>query len=378
LLRPALTLSLVLFANQSASLILSPILVDVARDFDVSTAAAGQLRAISGAVAAVTALTVGQIAGRAGLKPLLLAGLALLALAAVLSAAAPSFAFLAAAQIVLGVAIALLLAGAVAGATAWVTPERRADALSLTFSGQAAAWLVGMPIVGVVAAVSWRLTWIVLPLAAAALAAGLVAILPAVRTAPTSLRSDLGLLRSDRVVAAWVTGEVLAFSSWTGMLVYIGALLIETYGLSLPATGLLLGLVFAAYFPGSLVARRYVDRSAQALLVVLALCAAVVAVLIGTVRPAVWVTELFLALYILLNSGRTIAGSAFGLDAAPRRAVSAMGMRASATQLGYLIGAGLGGVALHFGGYPALGATFAVLYLLAVVPHVVLELGSRA
>jgi predicted MFS family arabinose efflux permease len=376
-LRPALTLSLVLFANQSASLILSPILVDVARDFDVSTAAAGQLRAISGAVAAVTALTVGQIAGRTGLKRLLLAGLALLALAAVLSAAAPSFAFLAAAQIVLGVAIALLLAGAVAGATAWVTPERRADALSLTFSGQAAAWLVGMPIVGVVAAVSWRLTWIVLPLAAAALAAGLVAILPAVRTAPTSLRSDLGLLRGDRVVAAWVTGEVLAFSSWTGMLVYIGALLIETYGLSLPATGLLLGLVFAAYFPGSLVARRYVDRSAQALLVVLALCAAVVAVLIGTVRPAVWVTELFLALYILLNSGRTIAGSAFGLDAAPRRAVSAMGMRASATQLGYLIGAGLGGIALHFGGYPALGATFAVLYLLAIVPHVVLGLGSR-
>jgi predicted MFS family arabinose efflux permease len=51
-----------------------------------------------------------------------------------------------------------------------------------------------------------------------------------------------------------------------------------------------------------------------------------------------------------------------------------MGIRTSATQLGYLLGAGLGGLALTFGGYGALGLTFAALYVLAVVPHAILAL----
>jgi predicted MFS family arabinose efflux permease len=371
-LRPAATLSLVLFANQCATLILSPILVDVARDFDVSTATAGQLRAISGGVAAATALTVGPLAGRVGLKRLLMSALALLAAASGLSAAAPTFAVLAVGQALLGVAFAVLLSGAVAGAIAWIAPERRADALSLTFSGQAAAWLVGMPIVGLVGAISWRLTWLALPVAAAIPALVLVATLPAVRSRATSVRADLSLLYRDRVLAGWVAGEVLAFSAWTGMLVYIGALLIQTYDLTLRTTGLLLGLVFLAYFPGSMVARRFIDRSPQRLLIVLALLAALLAALIGAVRPAPWVTVLLLAAYVSINSGRTIAGSAFGLDAAPERVVTAMGMRASATQLGYLIGAGLGGLALHLGGYAAVGATFACLYVLAIVPHLLM------
>lgn len=373
MLRPAATLSLVLFANQGATLILSPILVDVAHDFDVSTATAGQLRAISGGVAAVTALAVGPLAGRVGLKRLLLGGLALLAAASGLSATAPTFGILAGAQALLGIALAVLLAGAVAGATAWIAPERRADALSLTFSGQAAAWLIGMPIVGLVGVVSWRLTWVALPIAAAIPAFLLVAKLPAVRSRPTSVAADLRLVLRDRVLAAWVLGEVLAFSAWTGLLVYVGALLIQSYEVSLRTTGLVLGVAFLAYFPGSLLARRFIERSAQRLLVALALGAAVVAALIGAVRPDVWVTVLLLAVYVALNSGRTIAGSAFGLDAAPDRSVTAMGMRASATQLGYLIGAGVGGVALHLGGYGAMGATFAGLYVLATVPHLVIR-----
>ena len=189
----------------------------------------------------------------------------------------------------------------------------------------------------------------------------------------------LRLVLRDSVVRAWAIGELLAFSAWTGMLVYSGALLIESYGVSLGTTGLLLGLVFVAYLPSSLLFRRWIDRASGHLLVVLALGAACVAALIGVVRPAVWVSVLLLAAYVFLNAGRTISGSAFGLDAAPGRAVAAMGVRASATQFGYLVGGALGGIALTFGGYPALGLTFAGLYVLAIVPHVLLVIGgSRA
>lgn len=379
MLRRALTLSLCLFANQAGTLVLSPILVSVAREFSVSTAAAGQLRSVAGAVAGITALGVAPLAARSGLRLLLLAGLALLAIAAAVSAAAPTFAVLALAQALLGVAVAVLLSGAVAGTTAWIDPGRRADALSIVFGGQAAAWLFGMPLVGLVGEVSWRLAWIALPLTSAALAFLLVLPLPDVRLPSAGTVGGLRLVLRDSVVRAWAIGELLAFSAWTGMLVYSGALLIESYGVSLGTTGLLLGLVFVAYLPSSLLFRRWIDRASGPLLVALALGAACVAALIGVVRPAVWVSVLLLAAYVFLNAGRTISGSAFGLDAAPGRAVAAMGVRASATQFGYLVGGALGGIALTFGGYPALGLTFAGLYVLAIVPHVLLVIGgSRA
>jgi predicted MFS family arabinose efflux permease len=368
-LRPAAALFLCLFASQAGTLVLSPILVEIAQDFEVSTSAAGQLRSISGVVAGVTALTVGALAGWLGLKRLLLSGLALLAFAAALSAVAPTFAVLAAAQVPLGAAIAVLLSSGVAGATAWIAPARRADALSAAFSGQAVAWLVGMPIVGAVSEVSWRLAWIVLPFAATVPAFVLASRLQPVRSRAVTLLGDLRALARDPAVAGWWVGELLAFSAWVGMLVYSGALLVDSYDLSLGATGAVLGLVFLAYFPGTILFRHWVFGHARRLLVLLALAGAAVAALLGSARPGLWLTAPLLAAYVFVNSGRTLAGSAFGLQAAPDHAVAAMGLRASATQFGYLIGAGLGGAALALGGYPAAGATFAVLYLLATIPH---------
>jgi predicted MFS family arabinose efflux permease len=49
--------------------------------------------------------------------------------------------------------------------------------------------------------------------------------------------------------------------------------------------------------------------------------------------------------------------------------VFAMRIRTAATQFGYLLGSALGGLALSLGGYPALGAVFAVMFLLAAAPH---------
>ena len=46
---------------------MSPVLAEAANDLQVSTAAAGQLRTITGLAAGITALTLGAVAGRIGL-----------------------------------------------------------------------------------------------------------------------------------------------------------------------------------------------------------------------------------------------------------------------------------------------------------------------
>ncbi len=73
---PGVVLPLALLASQAGLLVLSPILVEVADDFGVSTAAAGQLRTVTGLVAGVAALLFGRVGRRVPLRDLMLAGAA--------------------------------------------------------------------------------------------------------------------------------------------------------------------------------------------------------------------------------------------------------------------------------------------------------------
>src|SRR5215217_1990063 len=167
---PSLVLFACLFASQSGLLVLSPILVDVAREFDVSTATAGQLRSISGATGGVTALVLATAARRPGLRELLSLGAALVAVGSGLSATAPSFTVLAAAQAVLGVGIGLLVAVGIAAAGDWTAPPERPHVLAWAIAGMPAAWIAGMPVIGAVADSGWRPAWIAVPGAAGLLA----------------------------------------------------------------------------------------------------------------------------------------------------------------------------------------------------------------
>ena len=76
-----------LFAGQAALIAMSPVLTDAASDLDVSTAAAGQLRTITGLTAGITALLLGRLAGRVGLGRQLVGASFLLALGSLASAA---------------------------------------------------------------------------------------------------------------------------------------------------------------------------------------------------------------------------------------------------------------------------------------------------
>ena len=150
----------------------------------------------------------------------------------------------------------------------------------------------------------------------------------------------------------------------------MGALFVESYGPSIAATGLVLGLGALVYVPGNLLFRRWVDTHGRRLLVALALAAAVTVAVIGAFRPSVWFSLAAFSLLSFIAGGRTLAGSARGLDLAPELRLGVTGVRTGALQLGYFFGAALGGLALAYGGYTALGLAFAALFIGAAVPHV--------
>lgn len=364
----AAALALCLGASQAALLVLTPILTTVAADLDVSTAAAGQLRTVSGLAAGVTALLAGLLAARVGLRDLLAVGLALLAVGCAVSAISPRFEVLASAQLLVGIGVGLSYSAAVAAAAEWSRPEDRSRVLAVALLGPPLAWVVGMPLAGLAGEASWRLSWIAVPLAMSVVA--LVVLTGREKTPPASARADLRAVLGQPGVLGWSLGELLAYSAWVGTLVFVGALFVESYGSSVAATGLILGAGALVYVPGNVVFRRWIDHHPRRLLVGLALASAITVAALGAIRTSVWTSLVIFALLSFLAGGRTLAGSARGLDLAPELRLGVTGVRTAALQFGSFVGAAAGGLALALGGFELLGGSFATLFVLASVPHV--------
>src|SRR5947199_2834531 len=90
--RPAPVLFATMFASQASLLVLTAILPELARDFGVSTATAGQARTLAAVVYGLTALALGRLAPHRGVRHLLLLGLSLLDVRSLASALAPTLA----------------------------------------------------------------------------------------------------------------------------------------------------------------------------------------------------------------------------------------------------------------------------------------------
>jgi DHA1 family inner membrane transport protein len=228
---PSLVLFMSVFTSQAAVLVLSPVLVEVARDLDVSTAVAGQLRVFAAPVAALVAVLVVRSA-RLGLRSLLCAGTALVAAGSLVSAAAPSFVVLALAQVPIWIGVAVLVTGGVGAAGSWSTPEARNRVVARSLAGAPAAWILGMPVIGLVAGVSWRVAFLALPLPAAIVTAVVLIASPSERARPSAM-APLSRLLAPPGARGWALGELLAMSAWAGMLVFSGALFVEVHGASM-------------------------------------------------------------------------------------------------------------------------------------------------
>ena len=373
---PSPVLFLALFASQAGVLVLSPILSDVADDFGVSIATAGQLRIVAAPLAAVVALAAGRALVRFSPRALLGVGSALLAVGSVASAAAPTFTLLALAQVPMWAGIATLLAAGVAAVAAWSEPEHRTRVVAHALAGPPSAWIAGMPIIGLVAEVHWRLAFLALPLPAALLAGLAVAGRP--RDVPLTGRGTSlgGLLRIPKA-RRWALGELMANTAWAGTLVYSGALLTEHYGLSTAVTGFALGAVALAYLLANRRAGRLAQDAARWTMLASSLGASLAVALTWGLTVGVAITLVVFSLAAALVATRMVAATVFGFTVAGELGREVGVARAVSTQLGYLIGSLAGGGAYAIAGFDGLGVVFGGLFLASTLPYVAVRVARR-
>ena len=203
-----------------------------------------------------------------------------------------------------------------------------------------------MPIIGLVAEVHWRLAFLALPLPAALLAGLAVAGRPhdaPIPRAETSLRRLLRRADARR----WALGELFANAAWAGTLVFSGALLTEHYGMSTTATGVALAAVAVAYLAREPAGGPWHVRSARGgRCWRCSLAAAVHRRADVDVHASPRVTLVLFAASGALVATRTVAGTVYGFSVAGELGREVGTVRAVTTQLGYLVGALVGGAAL--------------------------------
>ena len=248
-------LALTVFATISATLIIPPLLVEIASDLEISVAVAGQLATATFAGWAVTVVSGGPLSDSFGRRSVALVGLTVLSISVLASAFAPSLEILLALRVLTGLgggAIPPNLVGAVSDV---ISPARRAQAVSVLLAIQGLASAVSVPMVAVLADVGgWRLAFIVYGLV---LAAGLLANwfwLPKDRRGRVRNRAffsryrSLVSMRFFRVAVAVNLTQRIAF--W-GTISFFAAYLINTYSLSIGFVALPLAIAATGQMVGS-------------------------------------------------------------------------------------------------------------------------------
>lgn len=381
-----LTLCLATSFSVLAALSLSPFLATIADDLDTSTAILGQALMVASLVGAVVGLVIGPSAEWLGYRRLLLWGMAALAVCNVGIAVSSSFATLAAAQLLGGLAAATISPMSFAIAGIRYHGDVRKQVISRMFASASGAMVLGFPILTFIgSASSWRWSFVSLALAAAGgLALSAMTLDRDVITTREPLRvrtllaTYLPLLRF-RSLALVYAAQFFRGVAWTGLLSYVGAFLVEQLGRSLQEAGLVWLVLGPGFMVGSLLVSGPLRRvGPRRSFVVTVVAMGMIGGAVFVVQPPIAITWLGLFACSFFGGIAEVTAVTLMATETPAAQGTTMALNSSVTRFGTAAGALVGGLLLALGGYTAMGIGFPVIAVLAATACTMSQRRSRA
>ncbi len=353
-------LALTVFGTISATLIVPPLLVEIASDLEISVAVAGQLATAAFAGWAVSLLTVGPLSDSFGRRPVAVVGLAVLSISVLACAVAPNLEILLALRVLTGLGGGAIPPNIIGSVSDVIPPARRAQAVSALLAIQGLASAISVPMVALLADVGgWRFAFIVYGsmLAAALLANWLW--LPKDRRERFSNRAffsrywSLLSMRFFRVAVAVNLTQRIAF--W-GMFSFFAAYLIHTYDLSIGFVALPLAIAGMGQMVGSYSAAWVASRRYRAALVAAATAAGgVCGFLFFTANLGLWASVALAAAATGFLSVTFPVMVAASTEYSGESKATGVGLMGFSNQGGGVLGAGIAGALLATTGYVGIG-----------------------
>ena len=356
--------------------LLSPLLPNIAGDFGISDASAGQLGTLTAITAGLVALLITPLIDRYSRRLVLQIEATLLFVATVLSVIAPSFAILAVSRILAGVGGAVIM-GVCFAATADLFPEapRRNRAIGIISTASTLGVIVGLPMLTQVASLlNWR--WaigVLLPLTVI-LFTGTLGLPGRTPERTGSIRgswlSGYRIVIANRMTLALLGVIVCLAATWFAWLIYFGAFAQTVIGVSAG----LLSILFLAGGGGEIVANNVAPSLLQRV-PVRSLMGVTIAVLglsllgAGTVFTEPWTLFIFITIASFTSVLLFLVVGILLLDSIPTARGAVMALQSAGFEAGGALGiSGMGLALVLAGDYPAAYRVVGLFALLVLAP----------
>ncbi|CAB3948806.1 MFS transporter [Achromobacter piechaudii] len=342
----------------SNGLALSPILADVARSFSTSALTISTAISAYGAATAASAFFPAGRIDRIGIRRSLLGAMLVLIAALLLSATAPHWLVLTAAQAMAGAAAGVILPAAYGSASLVAAEGQEARTLGRVIAGWSVSLVAGVPLSALISdAIGWRATYGTLALCAAIALLGL-------RKLPERQVQNAAPLRLSRLLAPLSYRDVpvlllacLAFSSaFYGVYAFLADHVRALLALSAGQVGFIAFAYGAGFMLAGFAGAPLIERLGPRRALPLALAA--IATVYLLLLPAAHALAMVLALAVLWGAASQISLNLLVLllsRARPDERGAVLGLNTCTTYLGASLGTAIAGTLYTHVGFEALG-----------------------
>lgn len=362
------SMTLGVFALVTSEFLPSSLLTPMAAGLHVSEGAAGQAVTITAIVALFASLLVSTMTRRLDRRAVFLIFSVLLIVSDLLVTIAPNVSTLLAARVLLGVAIGGFWTMSTA-AVMRLVPERDIPrALSIVFSGVAAATIVAAPVGSYLGSViGWRLVFVV------GAALGLLALVAQALTLPrmaprsvTHMGTLLEVLRRPGI-GLGVLAAGLVFAGHFAFFTYLRPFLENVTGVGIDGVAGILLVFGIANFLGSAIGGWVIGWGLSRTLVAMPLLMGALGLGLAGLGGSQWFAVTMIAAWGIAFGIVPMSWSTWITQVVPDEAEAAGGLIVAAIQAGIAAGAAAGGVIVDTHGVPAVFAAGSVILLIATV-----------
>ena len=365
-------MTLCVFALIASEFMPVSLLTPMAVDLQVSEGMAGRGIAISGVFAVLTSLSISWVARTLDRKLLLLALAGLMAVSGLIVGLAPDYQTYMVGRALIGVVIGGFWAMSAATAMRLVPASQVPKALAIFNGGNALATVIAAPLGSYLGSIiGWRGAFFcVVPIAAVALIWMHISLPPLRVESRMSGSGNVFTLFKSPAVVLGMLGCGAFFMGQFALFTYLRPFLETVTRVDVSTLSLILLVIGASGFIGTLIISRFLRRSLFRTLTAITVLMALIALALIPFGSSTLVVAVLLGLWGLLATAAPVGWWSWIAHALPNNAEAGGGLMVAVIQLAIALGSILGGLLFDSHGYKSTFIASAVVLLLGAVATV--------